>query len=147
MRKEVMKRLVDHEVYVARFYLKNDHPKAAAIRIEWAIKHYPGSGREPELLYSLGETYLHMDDPLRAKETFTRVRHRVRGRARRPAARSSTSSTSPGASGPNPPPKPSPDGRPARPMAEQRTARTCARWWRAGAPTTRPARTPRPSPA
>jgi outer membrane protein assembly factor BamD len=73
MRKEVMKRLVDHEVYVARFYLKNDHPKAAAIRIEWAIKHYPGSGREPELLYSLGETYLHMDDPLRAKETFARV--------------------------------------------------------------------------
>jgi outer membrane protein assembly factor BamD len=73
MRKEVMKRLVDHEVYVARFYLKNDHPKAAAIRIEGAIKRYPGSGREPELLYSLGETYLHMDDPLRAKETFTRV--------------------------------------------------------------------------
>ncbi|HVV48503.1 MAG TPA: outer membrane protein assembly factor BamD, partial [Polyangia bacterium] len=73
MRKEVMKRLVDHEVYVARFYLKAEHPKAAANRIEWAIKHYPGSGREPELLYSLGETYLHMDDPLRAKETFTRV--------------------------------------------------------------------------
>jgi outer membrane protein assembly factor BamD len=73
MRKEVMKRLVDHEVYVARFYLKNDHPRAAAMRIEGAIKRYPGSGREPELLYSLGETYLHMDDPLRAKETFTRV--------------------------------------------------------------------------
>jgi outer membrane protein assembly factor BamD len=73
MRKEVLRRLVEHEVYVARFYLKNDHPKAAANRIEGAIKRYPGSGREPELLYSLGETYLHMDDPLRAKETFTRV--------------------------------------------------------------------------
>jgi outer membrane protein assembly factor BamD len=73
MRKEVLKRLVDHEVYVAIFYLKNDHPKAAAMRIEGAIKKYPGSGREPELLYSLGETYLHMDDPLRAKETFQRV--------------------------------------------------------------------------
>jgi outer membrane protein assembly factor BamD len=73
MRKEVMKRLVDHEVYVARFYLKNDHPKAAAARLEGAIHRYPGSGREPELLTSLGETYLHMNDPLRAKETFTRV--------------------------------------------------------------------------
>jgi outer membrane protein assembly factor BamD len=73
MRQEVFKRLVDHEVYVARFYLKSDHPKAAAMRLEGAIKRYPGSGREPELLYSLGETYLHMNDPLRAKEIFTRV--------------------------------------------------------------------------
>jgi outer membrane protein assembly factor BamD len=73
MRKEVLKRLVDHEVYVAIFYLKTDHPRAAALRLEGAIRRYPGSGREPELLYSLGETYLHMNDPLRAKETFTRV--------------------------------------------------------------------------
>ncbi len=73
MRKEVLKRLVDHEVYVARFYLKGDHPRAAALRLEGAIKRYPGSGREPELLTSLGETYLHMNDPLRAKETFARV--------------------------------------------------------------------------
>jgi outer membrane protein assembly factor BamD len=73
IRKEVLKRLVDHEVYVARFYLKSDHPKAAAGRLEGAIKRYPGSGREPELLYSLGETYLHMCEPLRAKETFARV--------------------------------------------------------------------------
>jgi outer membrane protein assembly factor BamD len=73
MRQQVLKRLVDHEVYVARFYLRNDHPKAAALRLEGAIKRYPGSGREPELLTSLGETYLHMNDPLRAKETFARV--------------------------------------------------------------------------
>jgi outer membrane protein assembly factor BamD len=73
LRKQVLQRLVDHEVYVARFYLKSDHPKAAAMRLEGAIKRYPGSGREPELLYVLGETYLHMGDPLRAKETFARV--------------------------------------------------------------------------
>ena len=73
LRKDVLKRLVDHEVYVARFYLKSDHPKAAAMRLEGAIRRYPGSGREPELLFWLGETYLHMGDPLRAKETFARV--------------------------------------------------------------------------
>jgi outer membrane protein assembly factor BamD len=73
LRKEVLQRLVDHEVYVARFYLKGDHPRAAALRIESALKRYPGSGREPELLFTLGETYLHMNDPLRAKETFRRV--------------------------------------------------------------------------
>jgi outer membrane protein assembly factor BamD len=73
LRKQVLQRLVDHEVYVARFYLRGDHPKAAAMRLEGAIKRYPGSGREPELLFALGETYLHMNDPLRAKETFQRV--------------------------------------------------------------------------
>ena len=40
LRKEVLKRLVDHEVYVARFYLNRDHTKAAA--------HAPG-GRDPAL--------------------------------------------------------------------------------------------------
>jgi outer membrane protein assembly factor BamD len=73
LRRGVLARLVDHEVYVARFYLKGDHPKAAAMRLEGAIRRYPGSGREPELLFSLGETYLNMGDPLRAKETFARV--------------------------------------------------------------------------
>jgi outer membrane protein assembly factor BamD len=73
IRREVLKRLVDHEVYVARFYLKGDHPRAAALRLEGAIRRYPGSGREPELLFSLGETYLNMCDPQRAKDTFARV--------------------------------------------------------------------------
>jgi outer membrane protein assembly factor BamD len=112
MRKEVLRRLVEHEVYVARFYLKNDHPKAAANRIEGAIKRYPGSGREPELLYSLGETYLHMDDPLRAKETFTRV---VTDYAGAPEARRSELYLEYIARrfGPNPSPKPTDDAAPS----------------------------------
>jgi outer membrane protein assembly factor BamD len=73
LRKQVLQRLVDHEVYVARFYLNAGHPKAAALRLEGALRRYPGSGREAELLYALGETYLNMGDPLRAKETFQRV--------------------------------------------------------------------------
>ena len=73
LRREALKRLVDHEVYVARFYLDRDHPKAAAMRIEGAIRRYPGSGREPELLLTLGQTYLHMNDPARARDTFERV--------------------------------------------------------------------------
>jgi len=73
LRREALKRLVDHEVYVARFYLDRDHPKAAAMRIETAIRRYPGSGREPELLVTLGQTYLHMGDPARARDTFERV--------------------------------------------------------------------------
>ncbi|HVZ75575.1 MAG TPA: outer membrane protein assembly factor BamD [Polyangia bacterium] len=73
LRRQVQQRLVDHEVYVARFYLKGDHPKAAAMRLETALRRYPGSGRDAELLYALGETYLNMGDALHAKETFKRV--------------------------------------------------------------------------
>jgi outer membrane protein assembly factor BamD len=73
LRKEVLKRLVDHEVYIARFYLNRDHTKAAANRLQGAIKKYPGSGREPELLFALGQTYLQMGDALRSKDTFARV--------------------------------------------------------------------------
>jgi len=72
-RKEVLKRLVDHEVYIARFYLSHDKTKAAARRLEGAVKRYPGSGREPELLFALGQTYLQMGDPARSKDSFTRV--------------------------------------------------------------------------
>jgi outer membrane protein assembly factor BamD len=79
LRREALKRLVDHEVYVARFYLDRDHPKAAAMRIEGAIRRYPGSGREPELLVTLGQTYLHMGDPARARDTFLRVVHEYHG--------------------------------------------------------------------
>ena len=73
LRREALKRLVDHEVYVARFYLNRDYPKAAAMRIEGAIRRYPGSGREAELLLALGQTYLHMGDAARARDTFERV--------------------------------------------------------------------------
>ena len=73
LRKEVLKRLVDHEVYIARFYLNRDKTKAAARRLEGAIRRYPGSGREPELLFALGQTYLQMGDPARSKDSFTRV--------------------------------------------------------------------------
>ena len=85
LRREALKRLVDHEVYVARFYLDRDHPKAAALRIEGAIRRYPGSGREPELLLALGETYLQMGDTARARDTFERVvrEYRDAGQARR----------------------------------------------------------------
>jgi outer membrane protein assembly factor BamD len=73
IRKEVLKRLVDHEVYIARFYLNRDHTKAAANRLQGAIRKYPGSGREPELLFALGQTYLQMGDALKSKDTFARV--------------------------------------------------------------------------
>ena len=72
-RRRILKRLVDHEVYVAKFYLDQSKPKAAIMRLEGAIAKYPDSGREVELLLTLGETHLQMGNPATAKSTFSQV--------------------------------------------------------------------------
>jgi outer membrane protein assembly factor BamD len=72
-RREVLRRLIEHEVYVARFYLERGHPKAAILRIEGALRRYPNSGQEGELMIVLGETNLELGNPARAKQVFERV--------------------------------------------------------------------------
>jgi outer membrane protein assembly factor BamD len=72
-RREVLRRLIDHEVFVARFYLDRGHPKGAILRIKEALRRYPDSGRDAELLLTLGETQLEMGQPATAKQTFLRV--------------------------------------------------------------------------
>jgi outer membrane protein assembly factor BamD len=72
-RRDVLRRLIEHEVYVARFYLERGHPKAAIMRIQSALKRYPDSGREGELMLALGETHLKMGNPASARQVFLRV--------------------------------------------------------------------------
>jgi outer membrane protein assembly factor BamD len=72
-RREVLSRLIDHEVFAARFYLKRGHPKGAILRIKEALRRYPDSGRDAELLLTMGETQLEMGQPASAKQTFLRV--------------------------------------------------------------------------
>jgi len=72
-RREVLSRLIDHEVFAARFYLKRGHPKGAILRIKEALRRYPDSGRDAELLITMGETQLEMGQPASAKQTFLRV--------------------------------------------------------------------------
>jgi len=67
------RRLADHELYVARFYLDRDKPYAAIGRLEGVIKDYPGADREPETLLLLGKTYLKMEKPARAREIFAKL--------------------------------------------------------------------------
>lgn len=74
-RRDVVRRLIDHEVYVARFYLDRGHPKAAVLRIESALRQYPDSGQEGELMITLGETNLKLGNAARAKQLFERVVH------------------------------------------------------------------------
>ncbi len=65
--------LARHELYVARFYLRDQRFQAAEARCRYAIERYPGSGLEPEALVLLGETYLKLKRPKEARLALERV--------------------------------------------------------------------------
>lgn len=66
-------RLVRHELYVAKFYLRRDQFPAAIARAEYALRTYGGSGLEPETIVLLGETYLKMHKPSEARSAFNEL--------------------------------------------------------------------------
>jgi len=66
-------RLVRHEIYVARYYLRRDQFEAAANRAQYALRTYDGSGLEPETMVLLGETYLKMHRGADAQSVFSQV--------------------------------------------------------------------------
>ena len=62
-----------HELYVARFYLREDRFDATIARIDHALKLYPGSALEAEALVLKGETLLKMNKPADARAVFQKV--------------------------------------------------------------------------
>jgi outer membrane protein assembly factor BamD len=68
-----VRRLADHELYVARFYLDRNKPYAAIGRLEGLLKDYPGAQKEPETLMLLGRTYLKMEKADKAREVFVKL--------------------------------------------------------------------------
>lgn len=70
---DCVRRLADHELYVARYYLDRDHPYAAIGRLEGVLKDFPGAQREPETLLLLGKTYLKMEKPTQARAIFVKL--------------------------------------------------------------------------
>lgn len=68
--------LAAHELYVARFYLRRDHPQAAIGRLRTLITAYPTSGYEPEALLLLGDTYLELKQWTEAKKAFAEIAQR-----------------------------------------------------------------------
>jgi outer membrane protein assembly factor BamD len=70
---DCVRRLADHELYVARFYLNRGKPFAAIGRLEGVIKEFPGAQREPETLLLLGQTYLKMEKPDKARVVFEKL--------------------------------------------------------------------------
>lgn len=69
----VLQRLVRHELFVARYYLKADSFEATIARIDYALKAYPLSGLDAEALVLKGETLLKMKKRDEARELFQRV--------------------------------------------------------------------------
>jgi outer membrane protein assembly factor BamD len=67
--------LARHDLYVARFYLRERRYEAVVARIESALTRYQNSGLEAEALVLLGETYLRMKEPKKARAAFERVVH------------------------------------------------------------------------
>lgn len=67
--------LARHELYVARFYLRQDNFEAALARTEYALARIGATGLEPEALVLLGEIHLqggHRSEALAAFEIVLR---------------------------------------------------------------------------
>jgi len=73
LRDEINRRLLQHELYVARFYLERNKPEAAVGRLEAAHVQYPGIGLDAEVLFLLGVTYLRMEEVELARSTFSEL--------------------------------------------------------------------------
>lgn len=69
----VTDRLVRHELYVARYLLREDRFEPAVKRIQYALRTYDGSGLEPEAMVLLSETYLKMKKDKEAREVLNQV--------------------------------------------------------------------------
>ena len=73
LRDEIKRRLLEHELYVAEYYLDRDRPEAAIGRLESAHAQYPGIGLDAEVLFLLGVTYLRLDEVELARSTFSEL--------------------------------------------------------------------------
>lgn len=70
---DVIQRLADHELYVARYYLERGRTKAAIGRLEFVVREYPRARRDAEVLMLLGQVYLKQGEPKDARDAFRRL--------------------------------------------------------------------------
>jgi len=70
---DCLARLVAHELYVARFYMRKDRYDAALARATYAVTKYRGSKRDVEALIVQGEILLMLKRKQEARATFEYV--------------------------------------------------------------------------
>lgn len=70
---ETFLKLAQHDLYVARFYVKAEKYRGAVARYETVRKYVRGSRLEPEVLLELGETYVKLDDKENGRTVFAQL--------------------------------------------------------------------------
>lgn len=73
MEQKTLSLLAQHEMYVASFYLKREHPEAAIKRLEAMLVAYEGSGYEPEAMLLMARTQLMLKDVAAAHTSLRAV--------------------------------------------------------------------------
>lgn len=70
---DVKRRLAEHELYVADFYLHRKRWKAAVGRLDTLLEDYPGVGLDGEALLKLGRAHAALGDKEKAREAWQRL--------------------------------------------------------------------------
>ncbi len=91
MMNNVARRLAQHEWYVARYYWERGKPMGTVLRLRHLLDSYAGVGYDPDALWLLGNAYVKVRMPDRARDVWSRLvkeypRHRRAGEAQRALA-------------------------------------------------------------
>lgn len=70
---DVRKRLVKHELYVADFYFRREHWRAAVNRLAKIVPELPGTGLEGEALMKLARSHIALNEKEKAREVLERL--------------------------------------------------------------------------
>ena len=81
------RRLADHEMYVARFYLRDQHWAAAAGRAEGLLEQYAGLGLDADALWICGKARAALHDWSAAKPCLLRLTDEFANSPHAPGAR------------------------------------------------------------
>ncbi len=76
LRDDIQRRLLEHELYVAEYYLNRDLAESAIGRLEAASRRYPGLGFDANVMFLLGVTYLRVEEVELARDTFAELQMR-----------------------------------------------------------------------
>lgn len=71
--KDCREKQLQYEIYVGRFYLKDDKYPAAIARFTTALTRFPEASKQDEVLFYLGNAYLKSGDTIKAKSTFEKL--------------------------------------------------------------------------
>jgi outer membrane protein assembly factor BamD len=66
----INQRLASHEMYVAKFYWERNKPMGTVLRLRRLLKQHAGTNFDPQAMYLLGQAYVKVKMPERAREVW-----------------------------------------------------------------------------